>query len=469
MSFAGSIRAKYPSSSNLHAASLVSISAHSIPDPETPRATESEIVVTTTMGEATMNLICGGLGTGMLSLPWTMAGSSLIPGIATILGVIAINVCTIIVLVEAAEKHQAFDLGAVLEKLPGRLGTYMQALTNFAIWFSMIMTLIGYIDAIHDSALPLVKGNDFLTDSRLPLTCIAAAVVLPLCFLDQKYLTFTSTLAIIANVNLLCLILYLFGSRAASHDLGDHLCLFGFSRGNLTMVSTATNSIIVQMCILPMYEVLENRSPQKFTKVLLISFGGLCTLLCGFGGLAYLAVGSAVQGNVLLNLPTNAWSNISQAGVIMVVLAVYPIFLLPMVAPLRTLDLTWFLKRGNLESRLIDMSNDDRDQMTKRACQRRRLFVNVLTVVIVLVSLLGSWVLTDLGPLNAINGAICVGVFTSFGPGLAGLFLLDRKSFLWRASMGLLLVFGICAMALGFIFKDNFDADLWKNCMWRIS
>lgn len=405
----------------------------------------------------------------MFSLPWTMAGSALIPGILTIVGIMAVNVFTIVILVEAAERHQVFDLGAVLEKLPGRLGSFMQVLTNVSIWFTMIMTLVGYIDAIHDSALPLVDGNEFFTSSRIPLTTLAACVVLPLCFLDQKYLSFTSVLAIVANINLLCLIFVFFGQRAADDALGPNLCWLGFGRGTLTMVSTATNSIIVQMCILPMYEVLENRSPQKFTKILLVSFGGLCVLLCAFAGLAYLAIGTDVKGNVLLNLPANAWSNISQAGVIMVILAVYPIFLLPMVAPLRTLDLTWFIRKGTEENRLIDMSDSDRELLAKVGARRRRWFVNILTAMIVLASLVGSWFLDDLGPINALNGAICVGVFTSFGPGLTGFFLVDRRSLLWKFGMVVLLTFGVVAMVLGLMFKDNYQNELVANCLWKLS
>jgi len=400
------------------------------PESDSPLARQTT-TNTTTMREATINLICGGLGTGMFSLPWTMAGASVLPGVFTIFGVIAINVFTIAILVEAAERHKAFDLGALLRKLPGHLGPFVQYVTNASIWFSMILTLIGYIMVIRDSSMPLV-GHTWLSHGRAPLTTLAALLVLPLCFVDQKYLSFSSIVAVLVNINLLVVVVLLLGERAGSHELSDDSCIFGFAKGGLTMVSTVSNSIIIQMCVLPMYEVLEDRSPRKFLRVVLVAFGSLTLLLSLFCVVAYLAVGGKVQGNVLLDLPHTTWNSVSRAGIIVVILAVYPIMLMPMVAPLRSVDALIFVLPGTVDERSV-LREENREQL---AIKRRNLAVSVVTVGIIFFSFLGAMMFDDLGPLNAFNGALCVGVFTALGPGLVGLFLLGRTSMQWRIGMG---------------------------------
>eukprot|EP00929_Paragymnodinium_shiwhaense_P019394 TRINITY_DN13240_c0_g1_i2.p1 TRINITY_DN13240_c0_g1~~TRINITY_DN13240_c0_g1_i2.p1 ORF type:complete len:403 (+),score=74.22 TRINITY_DN13240_c0_g1_i2:64-1272(+) len=361
----------------------------------------------TNMREATMNLVCGGLGTGMLSLPWTMAGAGLIPGVLILFGIVAVNIWTIVILVAAAERHQVFDLGGLLRLLPGRLGPASQALTNGAIWFTLILTLIGYVDSIYTSAVPLVEKmhgeGSWLLEGRLPLCGIASIVVLPLCFLDQKYLSFTSVLGVLANVNLLALVFFLFAQRSADGSLGEKTCLLGYGKGSVTMVSSATNSIIIQMCILPMYEAFENRTPERFGRVLVWSFGSLAVLLSVFSAFAYLVVGHTVSGNVLEDLPRGTWGNLTQAGMIIVIFAVYPIFLMPMIAPLRTLPLKLFCR--DLEARSL-VSNQEKTELIERAARRRRWLVNGTTGVVVLVSFLLSLWLADLGMINALNGSI---------------------------------------------------------------
>merc|ERR1712008_215142 len=104
--------------------------------------------------------------------------------------------------------------------------------------------------------------------------------------------------ALLVNINLLVVVCALLGERAGTEKKknGEELCMFGFAKGSLTMVSTVTNTIIIQMCVLPMYEVLENRSPRRFLRVLLLSFGCLSLLLTIFCLVAYLAIGNDVDG-----------------------------------------------------------------------------------------------------------------------------------------------------------------------------
>merc|ERR1719229_930528 len=84
-----------------------------------------------------------------------------------------------------------------------------------------------------------------------------------------------------------------------------------------------------------MYETLERRSYSRFRRVLQASFAFLFVLFAGFQSLAVVAFGPGVQSNVLDALPHNLAGNLSRAGMFVVILGVYPLTLIPMVAPIR--------------------------------------------------------------------------------------------------------------------------------------
>merc|ERR1711988_1884263 len=92
------------------------------------------------------------------------------------------------------------------------------------------------------------------------------------------------------------------------------------------------------MCVLPMYQELENRSPKKFDRIVAVGFSVLFIIFCGFSTLGYLYVGPGVHSNILQDLPNNIWANAAQLGTIIVVACVYPIMVYPMIAPLETVN-----------------------------------------------------------------------------------------------------------------------------------
>merc|ERR1719454_2266900 len=146
-----------------------------------------------------------------------MAGSSVVPGVVAIILITGVNLWTIMILVEGAEIHQVFDLGGLLSKLPGKLGVFMQGFTNAVVWIALMGSLISYLIAIHDSVRPFVGGT--VLDSRLLLVALASLLVLPLCFLDQRYLSGTSLVAIIVNIYLFIILCCAMGSDMTGGEL----------------------------------------------------------------------------------------------------------------------------------------------------------------------------------------------------------------------------------------------------------
>merc|ERR1712232_1513273 len=249
----------------------------------------------------------GGLGAGILSIPWTSAGASVLPAVAILFLVLLLNYWTIMILIEGGERYQVFDLGALLNKV-AKIGPLADKYVNVLIWISSFMCLIGYLIIIGDK------------------------------------LAFTSQFAILVNVYLFGLVFYL-GMYPPDEDKAQKgendassgsLCYFAISKGGVSMCSAMMMAITIQMCVLPFYEELEDRSVEKFRTIMKKSFAFLFLLFAGFLYLSLLAFGNGVDSNVLKDFPSNNLGKLAQVGMAGVVLSVYPLMVMPMVAPVKT-------------------------------------------------------------------------------------------------------------------------------------
>merc|ERR1712113_1342396 len=123
---------------------------------------------------------------------------------------------------------------------------------------------------------------------------------------------------------------YLFGAvfyfaiaspKEDSTSLGP-ICNLAFSKGSVAMFSALMMGIIIQMCVLPFYEELEDRSVPKFRMIIIKSFTFLFFLFGGFFYMSLIAFGEGVDSNVLKNLPAGILGTIAQVGMAGVVLTV---------------------------------------------------------------------------------------------------------------------------------------------------
>lgn len=383
--------------------------------------------------QITLNLITGGFGLGIFSLPWSLAGASLIPGIVIIVLVVVLNAWTVRILIEGAERHQAFDLGALLSHLPGGVGRPAHICTNVAVWGVLMITQVGYVNIMADAFLSIVPAGS-AADQR-PFAVVAVSVLmLPICFLDQRYLNFTSLLAVVVNV-------YIFGVMVAQPNQSEGICLVGAGQGTLAMVSVMAQAIVIQMCVLPMYAEMEDRTPAKFHRAVSFGFGSLILIFVAFAAVGYLTFGHRVQGNILDMFPHDVYGNAARVGAGICIAGVYPIFEQAMVAPV------W-----------------------NSQVRHRRLLYVLATIATVAISMLGAMRFRSVGFINEVDGAICAAVFVSLCPGAVGLFLLDRRSFRWRVAMCIFITFGVAAGVLGLLFTDSsskYEEVIDHHCVLR--
>ncbi|CAE7674899.1 slc38a7 [Symbiodinium pilosum] len=282
-----------------------------------------------------LNLVNASLGSGVLSLPWAAAGSSLLVAAGVTLLVLLLNGVTNVILVAAAERQQIFDLGGLMGRLPGKWARLLRWAFDVSIWCSVGLSLLGYFVVVADAFDPLAEFVGFPPALKKETSVLAGSMlVIPLCLMDPKYLVFSSSLSVAANVYLVLLITTLFASQ--SNQPSRHsFCWLGTGPGIITMGSALMQSMIFQMCAVPMYEMLEDRSIRRFSICLTVSFCFvflLFTMLCLMGLSLY---GTGVSSNILNNLPPDGSGDLARLGVGLSVIAIYPIYLESMVAPLR--------------------------------------------------------------------------------------------------------------------------------------
>lgn len=385
-----------------------------------------------TEAQITMNLMSGGLGAGIFSIPWTTAGTSLMPALVVIAGVLIVNAWTVMILVEAAERTKTFDLGGLLSHLPGRTGQAAQALGNSFIWMTSFICLVAYFVVVTDSIAPFTVGTKF--HSRFFQVCLCAVVVMPLTFLNQRKLSCTSLLVISVNIYIVLLLGDLFFADSPPHP---DICILGFSKGAIAMMSGVSQAIIVQLCVLPMYGQLEDRSPEKFHRIVTVSFSLLYFFFSAYAILAYWTFGPTVRGNIIQNLPLSRLGIAARLASAVSVLGVFPIIMLPMVASIESSG--WPFKQAII--------------------QRYGLAVLARFAIVAFVTL-AAFCVEHLGFINVVNGAMSLGVFTAACPSLVGYYLLGKHGLSSKCSMLSLLFFGILASALGLFFSDNYARDL---------
>jgi len=390
------------------------------------------------------NIVTGGLGTGIFTLPWSTAGASIIPAIIIVALVLSLNAWTISILVQAAERFQTFDLGSLLAHLPGRYGHISQVTCNVGVWASLYLVLVSYTivaaDCVKTTLFP-----DSVMMRRWVLVTLTSAVVLPLCFLDQSRLVFSSAMGIAVTLNIFVyIVVHLIQSYAGEH-IPPGICVFGLSTGSIAMISAMMQAVIIQMCVLPMYGEMKNRTPAKFNMVVISSFSSLFFIFAGFSVAGYLAFGENVQSNVLLSLPDTSWGHASRLSAALAVVAVYPIMMSPMIAPIRNSEALASLPE-HLKSTAANAG-----------------------VVFVVVTVTGAaYFISDLGLLNVVNGAMSLGVFVALVPGLVGVFLIGTvpSVVLWRTAMAALVIAGIVFSILGLIYTNNYVQSLHAACRW---
>lgn len=380
-------------------------------------------VGTASEGAMVVNIITGGLGTGILCLPWLTAGGSIIVTLVVTALILAINAWTLFLLVEASDKYQQYDLGSLLESIPD-CGPVVNKATNLLVAVSVFLTCMSYIVTMNEQVQNVLLGNMEVADYKCTwlVMMITGVIVLPLCYLDQRRLAFTSTLTVFVFIVLMVLLII----ELCNSEKTTEVVWFGYGEGSVTLLAGISNCITIQVCMLPMYAELEDRTPAKMNRVITKSFVALYAMFAAYAVVGYLAFGADVRESVTSSMAKVWYNDVGRFGIFVALLGVYPILLKGITGPLQS-----YVSDGTLQ---------------------------VAIVVIVAATVLASIpFFDDLGKINTVNGAICCGVCCCCVPGLVGLLFLERN----RILMYTLIVAGPATMTLGILYADqNYASSL---------
>merc|ERR1712039_53191 len=133
-----------------------------------------------------------------------------------------------------------------------------------------------------------------------------------------------------------------------------------------------------------------------------------------------------VKSNVVDSMPDNLSARAVRLSMVVMMLGVYPINVKPMVAMIRS-----------------------------------RSLVFLATPCIILTCMCLAFFVEDLGLINVLNGALCMGVWVTIGPALVGLYLLRLN----RLAMMVLIAFGAMMSVLGCVFVSNYLDVLVSACL----
>eukprot|EP00928_Gymnodinium_smaydae_P012149 TRINITY_DN14417_c0_g2_i1.p1 TRINITY_DN14417_c0_g2~~TRINITY_DN14417_c0_g2_i1.p1 ORF type:complete len:422 (-),score=64.07 TRINITY_DN14417_c0_g2_i1:251-1516(-) len=405
----------------------------------------------------TLNVITCGIGAGVLTMPWGMAGASIITFSLLVVFINAINFWTLLILIEASERLQVFDLGALLRKLPGAWGSLASKVSTATVWSTRILTLLGYTIIAVDSITAVAPfGSAF--SQRWVAAIATGIVVFPVCLLDQRRLAFTSSLSIgvILYVMLLVACAAYSSLTAGSVQYArDDICIFGVAGGAFTAACLIYFGIIMQMCVQPMYKDLADRSPEKMRRILVVAFTILTVLYIAIGLCGYLAFGPNVSSDAISALPPGFPATVARGAMALCIVGVFPIQLMPVLAP---------FKREATSTREQGLLHADAESGRCHTSGKLNATVVYVAAGVVLFVTLASFRVSSLGPLVAVNGAVQVSTFAGLMPGAAGLFLLDRKSARLRICCILLIIGSFFCSIGGFVFTNNHPDSLARNC-----
>lgn len=434
---------------------------------------------TTSFVGVVANLVTMSLGASILSLPWTMAGASVITGCVIMFIVLVQMFWTNMIIVFAGERHQVFNLADLLDLLPTPIGTMTQHLCNVMIWLIQGLCLISYIIILCDCMEALVPEQ---WGWRPIWVVLSSCLVFPLCFCDLAVLSFTSIFGILGNVFMVGLV----ATQLWETGVREPVCLFGFSRGSVSMLSVFMVAVVLQQCILPVYKEMRGRSPARFGAAMAIAFVVVFFLFSLFVSCAYLLHGPKVKSDIIKDFPQSTSGYLGRIFMILGIAPVYPLVLYPMTAPIRERE-----ERMLRDARIQDINDDIRpaeqdivygsvDDVGERMPQpregsARRSWIlmwrtSTTTVIIIVLVMFASFFCTDLGLMNTINGALEIIGFVALAPSLVGLYLLGGDgSRGWSALMSINLALGVVMTGLGLIYVDNYVDLLQKNCVWVLN
>lgn len=418
-------------------------------------------------GETCVNLINLCLGVGILSMPWSFAGASIVGGLSIIAGGTLWCAATNVMMVSLAEETQEFNTARMLRQFP--YGHILEPFANFMLLCTNLLCLVGYLVVFSENLEKVAEEAHVASSlwghswSRPLLVGLGCLIILPLSFLDQSHLAWTSRVSVIANWYI-CFALV--GEAVASKP--SQVCVAGLGVGDLTMLAVVMMAASVQQCVLSLYSEMQNRTIKRFATIQLIAAALVIILLSVVSVAGYIRSGPRVASNMLLELPSDGVGFMAQVSILPVVIGVYPLLLYPLTDVVKdfmssscTAGQMALLNGAAAASPGQDIP---RRTVTRSTAQGRAMLLPWHLAIVTFTGVAASSGV-DMGRINDVTGILGLGWFTVAMPALVYRRYLQLKGGSSRLLPVHLTVGGIL-FALTLIWTGNHVESIEAHCTW---
>eukprot|EP00401_Gymnodinium_catenatum_P042621 CAMPEP_0117473444 /NCGR_PEP_ID=MMETSP0784-20121206/8775_1 /TAXON_ID=39447 /ORGANISM="" /LENGTH=426 /DNA_ID=CAMNT_0005267645 /DNA_START=60 /DNA_END=1341 /DNA_ORIENTATION=+ len=388
------------------------------------------------------------LGAGTLSLSWAYFYSTMWPGIffTALMGLLA--AMNFAFLGFCSEITDQDSYSAIWELAFGRRWAWI---TDVVTILFCLASTVAYLIIIGDYFPRGLNGmglNVPILQDRRTCILLVSALLLPLNFAeDLSALGFTSVIGTAGSLYT-CLVL-LTEAGESGLDASDWEG-FGIEPGLFVMIPAVTFAFNGHFNAPKLYMQLEARSPLRWALVTFIAYCFAISLICGTSG--YLMFGSELSlpgRSDVLTAPTLQRKPEVMAAYLAMTLSVafgIPIYGQSVCSSFETLWLSYapsgFRSLGNRLARDT----------------RRRMLAGITVAVTVGFSM----ILTDLGIINAVNGAICACLLMLVFPSLMYLKCSQGatsalRGMLAKVSIAIGILVGVCGVVTAFLLSYGVD------------
>ncbi|KAD4585516.1 hypothetical protein R6Q59_035916 [Mikania micrantha] len=293
---------------------------------------------------AVFNLATSVIGAGIMALPATMKVLGLIFGIVLIFLMGILSEISVEFLVRFAVQCKANSYGEVVHEAlgkPARILSEICIIINNAGVLVVYLIIIGDVmsgSLRHIGVFDQLLGNGFWDHRKVVILIVVLVFLAPLCVLDKIDSLSTTSAASVGLAVVFVIVAFVvafikllegkiepprltpdFGSKEAILDL-------------LVVIPIMSNAYVCHFNVQPIYNELEDRSPQKMNKV-----GRLTTVLCvliyaSTAVAGYLLFGTDTESDILTNFDkplgirfSTALTYIVRVGYVLHLVLVFPV------------------------------------------------------------------------------------------------------------------------------------------------
>jgi len=343
----------------------------------------------------------------MLSLPWAMSKSSLIPGICGIIFGTVYSCISCIFVLHACQRTQIYEYSALLKAIH----PFCEGAAGVILIYVTLSTLLSFYILIGDFTTEAIEGinPDWTFDRRIYIVSVFLVLLLPLSLLREfKALQLSSIVGNLTTTYAVILILVFalsqWSSLSTHSDATDPTdptdsvqsappvsASNGFSWSDWNLGVLIVTNVVSKACastyaIPPMYQQLKHRNVATMRFVIVISYTICTAIYILFAIAGYSIFGVATESDIFNNFSNgNALFVAARLGWNFSLIGSYPI---AFKSCLQTIEYKFFKNRWNF---------------------RENPRVRVVVILVMALSLLvTSLLVEDVGPVSSIEGAITI-------------------------------------------------------------